>query len=311
MQYLIVANPTAGRDRAVRLANDVHQLLRQASATSRMMFTCAKGDAEALTLEALQQRPDTGNSTWCVVACGGDGTVQEVVNALLAAKNKDGSPLANNVVLGLAPGGRCNDFASAFGIRPDARHIVRVLLDGQARRIDLGRVGDRYFCTVATMGFDAAVSRFVNSMRTPLAGTIAYVYGVLCVLPFYTPVEARLVLDDSTVNGRVFLAASANTSSYGGHLRICPDADAGDGMLDLCLVAPIGRWRVLRLLHHVLRSKHASLPEVRLVRTRSVQIESTIRQEIWADGEFITETPVTVEAIPNAISLLVPNTKRS
>ena len=301
-RFWIVANPKAGQGRGARLATRLRERLEQSGAQASVHLTAAKGQAESVARAILESEANRAGGRVCLVACGGDGTVQEVANAVLA----DGRPSSPGVVLGVAPAGRCNDFASAFGIHARLADIAEVLLRGGTTAVDLGRVNRRYFCTVAALGFDAAVSRFVNDMKMPLTGTLAYVYGILRVLPVYHPAEVRLAMDGSTIEGPVYLAASANTSSYGGRLRICPGANACDGTLDLCLIAPLSRWRVLRLLHRVLRSRHTDLPEVRLIRTRSVRIESPRPQEIWADGEFVARTPATIEVVPAALRMLVP-----
>ncbi len=299
MRYVIIANPASGHGRGARMAHDVDAMLRAAGADSRVCPTTARGEAESIAREVIDERPATTNGRVCLVACGGDGTIQEVVNAICA-----GPPGA--AVLGVAPGGRCNDFAAAFGIRRDPEDVARVLLGGRTRPIDLGRINDRYFCTVAAMGFDAAVSRYVNDMMMPLTGTAAYVYGTLQMLSRYRPVEVRLSCDASTYEGPLFLAASANTSSYGGRMKIAPQASPHDGLLDLCQVSVLSRLRVVRLLHRVLSGRHVGLPEVRLRRTRCLTIEAAEPQEVWADGEFVAQTPVTIEAVPNALEMMVP-----
>ncbi|MFQ5422429.1 MAG: diacylglycerol/lipid kinase family protein [Phycisphaerae bacterium] len=299
MRYVIIANPVAGRGRAERLAEAVHQRLTDTGAESRIEHTSARGEAETIAAAALAQPRQPGGDRLCVVACGGDGTIQQVANALMQAPESRG-------VLGLAPGGRCNDFASSFGVETDPVAIADVLLAGHLQAVDLGRVDDRYFCTVAAMGFDAAVSRFVNEMRLPLSGTAAYVYGVLRVLLRYRTVEATLSFGKSERTGPLFLAASANTPSYGGRMRIAPDANPHDGHLNVCVVAPLSRLRVLRLLRRVMRGAHQDLPEVRFVRTPSMRIHTAQPQEIWADGEVIGRTPAVIQTIPAALNLLVP-----
>lgn len=298
-RFVIIANPTAGRRDSAVYARKIARLLQAGGAESTVAFTTRRGDAERIATKALGESLDESGARLCVVACGGDGTMQEVVNAL--AREPGGESL-----LGLAPAGRCNDFASALGVRRDAEQVAEVLLAGKTRPVDVGKVNDRYFCTVAALGFDAAVSRFVNDMRMPLRGTIAYLYGALRVLLVYRPVVVSIACDDAPFDGPVFLVASANTSSYGGQMRIAPDASPFDGMLDLCVVSVLSRRRVLRLIRRVVRGEHAGLPEVSLVRTRSVRIESSERQEIWADGELIGATPAAIEVVPGAVRVVVP-----
>lgn len=299
MRFLIITNPAAGRRGAARLADDVHGLLQRSGADSSVALTTEAGDAESIALRALEGISSAPAERLCVVACGGDGTIQEVVNALLRRPQAGG-------VLGVAPGGRCNDFASAFGIVRDARRIAEVLLARRVQPVDVGRVNDRYFCTIASVGFDATVARYVNGMRVPLSGTTAYVYGVMRVLATYQSAATRLTFEDSVLDGPLFLAACANTPSYGGRMRIAPQASAYDGMLDLCVVSKITRLRVLRLLPRVLGGRHTDMPEVRMLRMPSVRIDSSVSQEIWADGEMVGKTPATIEIVPGALDMLVP-----
>ena len=160
------------------------------------------------------------------------------------------------------------------------------------------------------MGFDAAVSRYVNDTRLPLSGTPAYILGTLRVLMTFKSVSVRLKYDGTTLEGDLFLVASANTPSYGGKMRIAPGADVADGLLEVCVISKMSRIRGLNLLRRVLRARHTELPGVRFVRTAAVEIETANHQEVWADGEFVTETPVTIEAIPQALEVVAPGASK-
>ena len=293
-------NPTAGRGGTERTARAVQTLVTQAGLECQTRATSVAGDAEKMAADAIADH--TGDAPCCVVASGGDGTVQEVANAV--AKSA-----ANEAVLGVAPAGRCNDFARAMGITADPLDIASVLTTGVIRSVDLGRVGERYFCTVAAMGFDAAVSRYVDRSKVPLRGTMAYIYGSFRVLlEFKTPI-LKLSGDFGDYEGPVFLAASANTACYGGAMKIAPDADAFDGRLDICLVMDIAKWRVLKLMPQVMSGRHARRPEVRLWRTRVMTasvIDGGSDLELWADGEPIARLPATIESVPAALRIMLP-----
>lgn len=300
MRYLIVTNPTAGRRRRSSLAECLRQHLAAAGASAELRITTHPRDAERIVAEWLAADEVTSSERRCVVACGGDGTVQEVVHATLAA--------ARPALLGVAPAGRCNDFATAMGIAGDDRQLANILLTARTRRVDVGRVNGRVFSSIAAFGFDAAVARLVNDSRLPLHGTPAYLLGVMRVLRTYRPINVRLTLDDEVLNGPIFLAATANTPTYGGRMRIAPDARADDGHLDVCLVAPVGRLRVLGLIPRVIRGEHTNLPEVRMYRVRKLTVAADDPAEVWADGEFVACTPVTIEACPAALEVIVPPT---
>ncbi len=301
-RFLIIFNPTAGRGRGGRVATAVDRLLRAAACDSRVVSTAGPGDAQRITTDALAA--DSGDRPLCVVACGGDGTIQDIVNALAAAEE-------SHAVLGLMPVGRCNDFARSLGVPTDPQLATEILTSGRSRRVDLARAGERYFCTVAAIGFDAAVSRFVNEMRMPLRGPLAYVYGTFRTLFRYQTPNLRLQGDFGEYVGPAFIAACANTPSYGGAMSIAPDADVHDGLIDICLVTRIAKRRVLRLLPRVMAGSHGTLPEVRMLRSGLVKIapeDSSSQIEVWADGEPIGKLPITVESVPNAINVMLPET---
>ena len=291
---LIVVNPTSGRGRGARTTRVLAEQLRAVGVNVTIQETQRTGDAEAISREAAtgDDRPD------CIVACGGDGTIQEVANALAST---DGGP-----TMGLAPAGRCNDFARELGISTDPAKIAEVLTSGEARRIDLGRVNDRFFCTVATIGVDAEVSQFVDTMKMPLTGTAAYLYGAFRVLLTYRPRALRMAGDFGVIERPVFLASSANTSTYGGAIPIVPGASPVDGQLDVCVIDHVSWWRMLTLVPAVLRGRHRGAPEVRFLKTRKFVIDSDESLALWADGERIARTPATIEVVRGALNLMTP-----
>lgn len=301
---LIVANPTAGCGKGERLSGAVADALQKDKIRVRVQFTSSTGEAERLTACACQEvdPPD------CIVACGGDGTIQEVANALAKHKanpregSSDGCP-----ALGIAPAGRCNDFARVLGIHDDVEAIYQTLRFGNPQSIDLGKVNDRYFCTVATLGVDAEVSSFVDAMRMPLTGTLAYVYGAVRVLLRYRAKRVRLIGDFGTIDQLIFLASCANTASYGGAIKIVPQADPTDGKLDLCIIDSVSRLRSLSLLPAMLMGRHVKLSVTRFIRTTGYRIETDEPAQIWADGERIAQTPATVEIAPGAVNVMMPS----
>ena len=297
---LIVVNPIAGRGRGLRTARAVAEILGLRSPNVTVRETARVGDAEKITRDAAGKGD---SSPTCVVACGGDGTMQEVAHALATLNDSLGESCP---VMGLAPAGRCNDFARELKVSSDPSAIADTLLEGTPQPIDLGRVNDRHFCTVATMGVDADVSSFVDRMKMPLHGTAAYIYGALWVLSRYHPRRVRIAGDFGTIEQPVFLASSANTSSYGGAIEIAPGADPTDGWLDVCLIDRVSRIRAFAILWAVLSGRHRHRKEVRFIRTRRLRIEADEQLEVWADGERIAHTPVDIDVVPQAVRVLLP-----
>lgn len=297
---LILVNPISGRGRALRKAEAVAENLRSRNVEVTVRETSARGDAGRIAHDAAH---DADRRPSCIVACGGDGTIQEVAGALAACRDSLGDRCP---ALGLVPAGRCNDFARGLGVSGTVGRLADILASGRSSPVDLGRVNGRFFCTVATVGIDAEVSNYVHTMRMPLRGTPAYLYGALRVLSRYRPPVLRIEGDFGTIHRPLFLASSANTASYGGAIRIAPDAVPNDGLLDLCVIDAVSRLRALTLIASVLRVRHQRRPEVQIIRTKKLTIDADERLELWADGEPVASTPARIEIVPNAIHVLLP-----
>jgi len=293
LDFVIIANPTAGSQGAPSLAGDVCKRLNDAGASAELKLTTAAGDARRLAAEAADAQAK------CVVGSGGDGTLQEIAGSL------EGTGSA----FGILPGGRCNDFAHALGLHKSdsAQRLTEILLKGKRRAIDMGAMGSKRFLTVATLGFDSEVSRFVETRKMWLKGTPAYLYGVLRTLISFRAPRVRLSGDFGTHEGRVLLTATGNSYCYGGAMQIAPGAKLDDGLFQLCVVDDVSRLTVLRILPRVLNGTHVNHPAVKLFATRKVEIE-TPDERVWvcADGETLGQTPCTFEVLPGALQVIVP-----
>ena len=202
-------------------------LLTSAGVSNQVLYTSRPGDAERLARKAVED----GNVG--VLACGGDGTLHEVINGVM------GHPLASGVTVGVIPAGRCNDFVAAMDLPKTADGVARLIATGKSRQIDLGAVGHRYFATVATLGFDSAVSQYVADGHVPrfLSGTPSYLYAIFLQILRYRDAMVHLEGEDFEYSGRIFLAATANTAQYGGNMKIAPGAVADDGSIGRVLGA--------------------------------------------------------------------------
>jgi len=293
-RWAIIANPKAGRGQAVPLARELVRAIQSQGDAVVFDTTAKRGDAEQLAIKAVE------NGATRVIACGGDGTAHEVVNGLMSASSA--KPL-----LGLLPTGRGNDLAEVLGLPKDTARVTDVLLNGAAATIDLGCVGDRYFATVATCGFDSEVSHRAHkcSEYPLLRGAFAYIYGVLVTLVRYVCKHVRLKGDFGEFRGSAFLVATANARQYGGGMKIVPEASIDDGCLDVCIVRPISKLQVVRMLPRVFSGTHVTHPAVDIKKSRLLEITSGEPLSLWADGEPVGSTPATIEVVPQALRVLV------
>lgn len=260
--------------------------------------TIISGGSAAESTRLLRTAVDLG--TDAVAVAGGDGTVHLAIQELAGT----------DLPLGIIPSGTGNDLAASLGLKElDADSAADAIAAGLTRRIDLGLVhradGSRiYFGSVLASGFDSRVNDRANAMRWPRGGSR---YTIAILIEFLTlqgiAYEVELALADGTrthFSGDLVMATVGNGRTYGGGIPIAPTADCSDGLLDVVLVRPAGRVRLLRLLPRVYRGTHANLPEVQMHRVRSVRL-SAPGVTAYADGDPIGALPLTIDVAPAAL----------
>ena len=172
--------------------------------------------------------------------------------------------------------------------------------------MDLGEVGGAYFCTVAAFGMDAAVSQRINTGAVAKGRRLQYLVSASAEAFRYEPCRASVSGDFGEREFDVLVCATANTGSYGGLYRIAPHAAIDDGLLHVCMVEAVRPLQALRLTLHAMRGTHVFEPTVEVGVTREVRIESTPSRPLYADGEFLGETPLSVRVAPRALRVLAP-----
>ncbi|HEY0237485.1 MAG TPA: YegS/Rv2252/BmrU family lipid kinase [Friedmanniella sp.] len=293
----LVVNPAASRGRAQTLLPEVVGRLRDAGHAVDVALSRTPAEAPELVTRAAASGADV------LAVMGGDGMAHLGVNAVAdhAVAHPDGSVLA----LGLVPAGTGNDLARSLGLDPaDLSAAVAALAGGATRAVDLLRVGDRWVGTVLATGFDALVNARANRMSRP-RGAARYTIAALAELRTFRPLPYALVVDGVPRDLEAMLVAVGNTGSYGGGLRICPAADPYDGWLDVTVIHPVGRAKLLQLLPQMRTGRFASDPCVEQLRARTVSIARGAHR-LYGDGEDLGATPVTATSVPGAIRVCLP-----
>jgi diacylglycerol kinase (ATP) len=291
----VLTNPAAGRGRHRGLLPAVLDRLGAAGRSVRLLVADSAEDAEKACHRAVAE------GAAAVVAVGGDGTVHQ---ALQAVAGRD-------VRFGVVPAGSGNDFAAGVGVPSDpiraAEAIAAALTAGRDHRADLarmtGREGEvRWFGAVLAAGFDAIVNERANRMRWP-RGPRRYDLAIALETARLRPRFYQLELDGQDRSFPGVLVAVGNCPSYGGGLRICPDADPADGLLDVVTAAPLGRITLARLKPRLRRGTHVSDPLVSAFRARQVRInaEGIVG---YADGERVGPLPLVIDCVPGAVRLV-------
>jgi YegS/Rv2252/BmrU family lipid kinase len=285
----LVVNPSAGGGRAAKALPLVQARLR---ALGLDVETDATRDLD----HARSLAADAARAGRVVAALGGDGLLGCVAGALREVPG---------AVLGVLPGGRGNDFARMAGIPLDAEAACEVIAHGHARPIDLGEAGGRAFIGIASLGFDSDANRIANE-APPRLGRLVYVYGLLRALAAWKHASFTVDVDGERVSFSGWSVAAANSKAYGGGMLLAPDARLDDGALDVVLISDIGKWGYVRTAPSVFKGTHVRNPAVRVLRGAEVHVESDRPFVVYADGDPIGETPITLRALPGAVQVLMP-----
>jgi diacylglycerol kinase (ATP) len=210
-----------------------------------------------------------------VLVAGGDGAIHYAIQGLAGS----------DCALGIVPVGSGNDLCRALGVAVDPDTALQAAVHGAARRIDLGRIGDRVFAGIVGLGIDGDVCRAVGRVPGWIPGTAAYAWSALHSLARFDPPSLIVEYEGGSYDGPVLLAGLANSPQFGGGMRIAPTAELDDGWLELVIVEPVPRLELLRVLPSVYRGRHLSHPAVRSVRVRRATVRSDRRRTFYADGE--------------------------
>jgi diacylglycerol kinase (ATP) len=283
----LLVNPTAGRGRAVRLAEPVATRLRDLGCAVRVL---AGADPEQA---ARLARDEVAAGIEVLAVLGGDGMCH------LALQHVAGT----ETLLGIVPAGTGNDLAATCGVPADPLAAAETIAHGTPRTVDLGRAGTTWWGTVLCAGFDSRVNERANLMRWP-RGRWRYDLATYAELAMLRPRMATVVMDGEEWRGEVTQIDIGNGTRYGGGLLICPDALPDDGLLDVAIVRPLSRAKLVALKPRLPTGQLREHPAVlrRRATTVRVEIEGAVG---YADGERLGPLPLDVACVPGALRVLV------
>jgi len=284
----LVVNPTSGKGRSAAAADVVERRLRAEGVLVDRIEGVDGPDALRLCRTAAADDVDG------ILAVGGDGMAHLALQACAGTSTG----------LGIVPTGTGNDLANALGLPVgDPAASADLLLTAPDRRIDAVRCAKGWYACVLGAGFDGAVNDRANRMRWP-RGRRRYDLAVVAELRTYRPGRYTLTLDGVATEVDAMLIAVGNAPSYGGGMRVCPDAVLDDGLVDVVVVGPMSRTRFLRLFPSVFRGTHVHDRAVTVARARDVRIEGTVGTNVYADGELAGALPLTCTVEPGALRVI-------
>ena len=241
-----------------------------------------------------------------MVAVGGDGTLNEVVNGIAG----------RDVELATIPLGTGMDFGRTYGIPTKFDAAVRVALEGEVRTIDAGRVtyrtwagesAERYFANVSSVGMSGAVAQRANGMSKALGGKVTFFYALTRVFLEWQNTEVTVRLDDTERRGRMHDVIVANGVWHGGGMKLAPDAAPDDGQFDVVLIGDVSKADFLTTAPKIYKGKHVQHPKVEVLRSKRVEVDAPVQLPIELEGEQVGTTPATFEIAPGALRVRVPS----
>ena len=300
MKTVFIVNPHAGTENNAAKLRSAIQAFDEAS-SCELYVTQEAGDATRLVERWTEKHP---GEKVRFVACGGDGTVNEVFNGAV------GKP---NVSVSCYPCGSGNDFVKAFG---GAERFMDVgkLVTAKTQKLDLLKVGKRYSNNVVNFGFDTTVAITINKERekTGHGSKNAYTKGVVTALLTSMKNDFTVKADGEVLNpdSKALLCTLANGQYVGGSFRCAPRAKTDDGLMEVCLIKPISRLRFVKILTPYTNGQHLddeNLKDIVVYRqARKVEVEAPEGFAYSLDGEIIYESHFTVEVAEKALDFAVP-----
>lgn len=299
-KILIIFNPQAGSGRAQKYLPLIEDYLQQQNIDFDVLATERSGHAQSLV-----QSTDL-TIYQAVIAAGGDGTLFEVINGLMSHREDQRIPF------GVIPVGTGNAFSRELGLLPtDWQKGIDIIVNKKTKAIDIGQAKTAeqsfYFLNIIGMGF------VVNAGRTTLKikklGKSAYTFATLwetAKLKKY-PIKLSMTLADDqieTIDDSLVFVEVANSRYTGTSFLIAPDAKIDDGLLDVIILKRISRAKILTLFPTIYSGKHVNYKEVDTRKVKSITIKTQQPMPLMPDGEFIGETPVTIECLSSALLLI-------
>ncbi len=289
--WLIAINPTSGQGRGATMGTKVAGYCASKGIDYEIVTGVSAQSLSTSLKEKISRNRDLIDG---IIAVGGDGLAHLILQSAVPA----------NIPIAFIPGGTGNDLVRTLGWSLDdiTAYLQRVF-ETKPVNIDLGLVDGEWFAVVLSSGFDAVVNERANVLKWP-KGPMRYNAAMALELPRFKAIQYEIELDDQVISTQAMLIAIGNGSSYGGGMRVCPDANIQDGLFDVMILRPVSIPEFIRVFPKVYSGKHIHHPEVTVYRSRRVRIEADT--VAYADGERIGQLPISAECVMGALSTWIP-----
>ena len=300
MKTELIINLTAGGGKPRPHLKTIFKYLKKNGFNFKVSYTSYHGEA----VELAQKAADNGAEL--IVSVGGDGTVNEIVNGIMKSKN---DPL-----LGIIPLGWANDFIKSTNIPPNIIEACKILIKGKTKNIDVGVINDQiYFANICGVGFDAEVAQLANQMKSKhpnLRILSAFVYVFATVKKLLSPFsyhDVKIKFDGQEIHSNILCIAISNGKFYGGRFKITQEAILDDGLLEVCVIEEMGRFKYLSSIPKVFKGTHTSIKGIYFYRAKEVLIQSSEPVLAQVSGEVIEgQKKFTITLLPKSLKIIVP-----
>jgi YegS/Rv2252/BmrU family lipid kinase len=288
MPLTLLVNPHSAHGRTLKLLPKVEQELDARRIPFRVERTRGLEDGVERALRAVE-------AAEVPVVISGDGLLGAIGGAMAGSETP----------LGIIRGGRGNDLARVLGIPEDPVEAVAVIAAGQSRRIDVGEANGKRFLGIVSVGLDSECNRLANEVRI-LRSNLVYVYSLFRTLAGWKPARFTIAIGNERTRISGYSISVANNSTFGGGMRIAPSAELDDGLFDIVAIGEIGKLRYLSNLPKVFKGTHVDEDEVSVFRAPRLELTASRPFPVYADGEHLTDLPVSLRILPRALGVIVP-----
>ena len=283
--WLLLINPNSGNGRGEKVGRIVEEEL----AALDVEYIDISANSAMQCQENLKRRLVSSQSFEGLFLVGGDGTLNIAIQELVKT----------SLGVALIPAGTGNDFARTLNLNlKDPRQLISFYLSNKPALVDVGKVGERYFVEVLSTGFDSMVNERANTMHR-IKGRAKYNLSILLVLSTFKPKNYEFSIDGLSFESKAMLIAVSNGISYGGGMKVTPDAKIDDGFFDILILTPVSRFDFLRVFPKVFSGKHITHPAVKILRGKLVEINSDA--VAYADGERIGSLPIKASVVERGL----------
>ncbi|WP_047979595.1 diacylglycerol kinase [Ornithinibacillus contaminans] len=288
----IIYNPTSGREAFKKELPTVLEKFEKAGYETSAHATTGEGDAIEAARTAVERKYDI------VIAAGGDGTINEVINGLA---EQDYRPK-----LGVIPVGTTNDFARALTIPRDIQKAVDVIVADHSMLLDIGKVNEQYFINIAGGGKLTELTYDVPSKLKTMIGQLAYYAKGIEMLPSLKPAQVKIEYDGNVIEEDIMLFLISNTNSVGGFEKLAPDACLDDGYFDLLILRKTNLAEFIRIVSLALRGAHLEDKHVIYAKAREIKVTPLDKMQLNIDGEYGGLLPGDFRNLQQHIEFFVP-----